>query len=132
MISNSITLFCVIFCSFFVTENKSKVPSDSSYAILRLLDNIDFPKITLRSLKVEDTWSPISAAVIFFGTVQTYLSWLKKLNWFSQMVRYYVGISIWRACYISNMEKMHILFAHPGWVGLNTYTKIINDFTQLF
>ena len=54
LVSPSITLFYVFFCSFWVPYNDSKVPTGNVSTNLGLLDKIGLPKITLRSLKAED------------------------------------------------------------------------------
>ena len=100
LVSLLITLFYVFFCSFWVPYYESKVPAGSVPTNLRLLDKIDFSKITLRSLKAEDMWGAISAAR-FFVSCYRHSFGGSKFNSFS---RWWLdiwscpdeGIGVWR------------------------------------
>ena len=71
-----------------------------------------------RSIKAKDRWGTISAErFLLFGT-DIYLL-VTNQNIFQEGALIY-GAYRCRDWYIFNMDKIYVIFAHPGWVGLNT------------
>ena len=82
-----------------------------------------------RSLKAEDRLGAISAAIFFVGLYIHSFGGSK----FNSLSSWLLGI---RSLYMKGLVyiqygKIHVLFSHPGWVGLNTETKTINWFPPL-
>ena len=121
--------YYIYICSFWVPDYESKVPAGYVSTNFGLLDKIDLSLITLRSLKVEYIWVAISAAIFFVIRYRRNFDGSES-NLF-HLVPWYTDISILRAWCRPNMDKIWVLFFHPGWVGLNTYIKITNEFPPL-
>ena len=80
------------------------------------------------SLKAEDKCGAISAASFSVGCYRNRFRGL-KINYFS---RWWLGILSLQMKVLVYIQfgKMYFIFVHLGWVGLNTQTKIVNEFPQ--
>ena len=93
---------------------------------LGLQDKIDLPKTTLRSLKAEDMWGAISAARFLLVGTEVYLVVPNSTLCPDGALIY--GSVMMKGLQYTQYEENMGYFSYPGWVGLNTYTKIITEF----